>query len=275
MSVFRLAQPFLVFDVETVPDVAGIRRIEDADDEMNDAQLLAWRMQEQRTQKGNEFLPHYLHRVVVISCFFCSAHGEKMVLHSFDAEHPEQEGEAIQAFFDRIDSHEPTLVSWNGKGFDMPVLHYRGLLHGAVAERYFDVGDALPGKERIGRYGNHYLNRFSPMHTDMMDWIALYQVSARAPLDALSRLLGLPGKGDMSGEKVHDAVLEGRFDQVRDYCESDVLNTALLYLRFLRLRGHIGKLEEQAARQTMATSLKKQAEQMQSSKHLQPFMSLA
>ncbi|HSN71690.1 MAG TPA: 3'-5' exonuclease, partial [Steroidobacteraceae bacterium] len=141
----------------------------------------------------------------------------------------------IQRFFDGIDKYTPDLVSWNGCGFDLPVLHYRALRHGIVAARYWETGD----EDQAFRW-NNYLNRYHWRHLDLMDVLSGYQARGRASLQNVATLLGLPGKLGMSGEKVWEAWLDGRIVDIRRYCETDVLNTFLVYLRFESMRGHLG-----------------------------------
>jgi len=119
-----------------------------------------------------------------------------------------------------------------GGGFDLPVLHHRSLVHGVTAARYWEWGD----DDRDFRY-NNYLGRYHTRHIDLMDVLAAYQPRAAAGLDAMARLCGFPGKLGMDGSEVAAAVAAGRIDDVRRYCETDVMNTYLLYQRFLLLRG--------------------------------------
>ena len=107
------------------------------------------------------------------------------------------EAELVRRFFDGIEKFTPTLVSWNGGQFDLPVLHYRALLHGIAAPRYWDTGDV----DREFRW-NNYLSRFHERHTDLMDVLAGYQVRATASLDDIALLLGLPGKMGMSEQQL-------------------------------------------------------------------------
>jgi hypothetical protein len=86
---------------------------------------------------------------------------------------------------------------------------------------------------------NNYISRYHTRHTDLMDLLALYSGRANAPLDELATLFGFPGKMGMSGAKVWDAYQEGKLADIRNYCETDVLNTWLVYLRFQLMRGHI------------------------------------
>jgi len=142
------------------------------------------------------------------------------------------EPELIRRFFDGIERFTPQLVSWNGGGFDLPVLHHRALIHGVAAPRYWDWGD----DDKDFRF-NSYLNRYHSRHLDLMDVLAMYQPRANAGLDAMARLCGFPGKLGMDGGAVYEAVNAGRLAEVRCYCEADVLNTYLLYQRFRLMRG--------------------------------------
>ncbi len=219
------------FDIETVPDVASGRRlyeVPDLDDE--DVARIMFHQRRQRTG-GSEFLPLHLHRVVAISA--CLRRGDSLKVWSLGEEDsPEQE--LITRFFDGIDRFAPVLVSWNGSGFDLPVLNYRALLHGVSAPRYWETGE----EEHSFRF-NNYLSRFHWRHTDLMDVLAGFNNRAYARLDEIAVLLGLPGKMGMSGAHVWDHYREGKLGAIRDYCETDVLNTWLVYLRFELMRGHL------------------------------------
>lgn len=221
--------PTLVFDIETVPDVAGLRALGDVDPALGDADVAELAFQRRRAQANTEFLQIHLHRVVAISC----AMREGDVLRVWSIGKPEDdERTLIQRFFDGIDKYTPNLVSWNGGGFDLPVLHYRGMISGVVAAKYWDLGD----DDRDFKW-NNYISRYHMRHTDLMDLLALYQPKNNVPLDQVAKLMGFPGKLGMDGSMVWDAYREGRLVEIRDYCETDVLNTWLVYLRFQRMRG--------------------------------------
>jgi 3'-5' exonuclease len=140
----------------------------------------------------------------------------------------------VADFFRVIQRYTPQLVSWNGSGFDLPVLHYRALAHGVPAPRYWDQGE----EDREFRW-NHYLGRYHSRHLDMMDFLALYNGRAYAPLDDIARLCGFPGKQGVDGAQVWPLYQQGRLQEIRDYCETDVVNTYLVYCRFQFLRGQI------------------------------------
>jgi predicted PolB exonuclease-like 3'-5' exonuclease len=237
----------MVFDIETIPDVEGGRRLYGLEglDDKDVAQVMFTKRREQTGD--SEFLPLHLHRVVAISVVLRS--GDNFKVWSLgDLESDEKE--IVTRFFDGIDRYSPTLVSWNGSGFDLPVLHYRCLVHGIAAPRYWDTGD----DDRDFRW-NNYLNRFHSRHTDLMDVLAGYQGRGAAPLDQVATLLGLPGKMGMSGAHVWDQYQAGELGAIRDYCETDVLNTYLVYLRWEVVRGNLSQaawLEEcQRVRETM------------------------
>ncbi|MDH3954080.1 MAG: 3'-5' exonuclease, partial [Gammaproteobacteria bacterium] len=81
--------------------------------------------------------------------------------------------------------------------------------------------------------------RFHWRHVDLMDVLSGYQLRGRASLDQTAVLLGFPGKLGMSGDKVRERWLSGGISEIRDYCETDVLNTWLIYLRFEFMRGNL------------------------------------
>ncbi|NUZ08033.1 3'-5' exonuclease [Piscinibacter koreensis] len=231
--------PVLVFDVESIPDVAGLRVLRGSDPALDDAGVYAEEIAERAERGKSDFMPLHLQRVLVISCVFRNAEGLR--IHSLvdrETDGRSQEGRVIQQFFGMLERHTPQLVSWNGGGFDLPVLHYRGLRHGVVASKYWDLGE----DDREFRY-NNYIGRYHTRHLDLMDLLAMYQPRAAAPLDAMARLCGFPGKLGMDGSQVYPAYLEGRTDEIRRYCETDVLNTYLLYCRFQKMRGGFSEVE--------------------------------
>jgi len=220
----------LVFDIETIPDIAGLRALRGADAALSDAEVFATEQAERKESGKSDMLPLYLQRVLVISCVFRNAKG--LTVQSFADRSGQEEGQLIQTFFEKIEKHQPQLVSWNGGGFDLPVLHYRGLRHGVTADKYWDLGE----DDREYKW-NNYISRYHTRHLDLMDLLALYQPRANAPLDAMAKLCGLPGKLGMDGSQVYAAYLDGKLEDIRRYCETDVMNTYLLYCRFQKMRG--------------------------------------
>jgi predicted PolB exonuclease-like 3'-5' exonuclease len=221
--------PTLVFDIETVPDIAGLRRIHALPVALGDADVLDWALQQRRAATGGDFLPLHLHRIVAIACVLRDGQGFRVWSLG---EAGDTEPELIRRFFDGIERYAPQLVSWNGGGFDLPVLNHRSLIYGVAAPRYWDWGE----DDRDFRF-NNYLNRYHTRHLDLMDVLAAFQLRAGAGLHAMARLCGFPGKLGFDGAEVYSAYAAGKIEAIRRYCETDALNTYLLYLRFQQIRG--------------------------------------
>lgn len=239
--------PVLVFDLETIPDADGLRRLRPGSGGMSDDELIEAVLAERRETHGNDFLPLHLHRVVAIGCAFRDNQGFRVrALGSAD----DSEASLMAGFFKTIGHYTPTLVSWNGSGFDLPVLHYRSLIHGVAAPRYWDTGD----DDRDFRF-NNYLNRYHNRHIDLMDVLAKYNGRANAPLDQIARLCGFPGKLDMDGGQVWQSWNAGAREHVRNYCETDVVNTWLVYCRYRLIRGELDNTSYAAELQLVRDTL--------------------
>ena len=229
--------PILAFDIETIPDVAGIRRLHELPADLPDHEVAEVAFQIRRTKTGSDFLPPQLQRVAVISCLLRNDEGVQV----FSISEPERkEAEILQKFFDGVEKLVPQLVSWNGGGFDLPVLNYRSLIHAVRAPLFWETGD----ENRDFRY-NNYLSRYHSRHLDLMDVLAMYQPRNNAPLDEVAQLAGFPGKIGIGGAKVWETWLTGDIAKIRDYCEIDTANTYLLYLRHQLLRGVFSKASYQ------------------------------
>jgi predicted PolB exonuclease-like 3'-5' exonuclease len=225
---------FFAFDIETVPDVEAGRRLhglEGLDDPSVAKAMHHLRMQE----SGREFVRPYLQQVVAVSGVLRrrAQSGENADIRIWSLGAPESsEKELVESFFRIVDLRAPTLITWNGIGFDLPILVYRALHHGVSTGRYFETRDP------DFRF-NNYLNRYHERHTDLMDVFSGHQLRSAAPLEELSRFLGLPGKQGMRGADVEGRYFAGEIDAIRNYCEGDALLIWLIHLRFDRLRGRL------------------------------------
>ncbi len=242
---------FLVFDIETVPDVELGRKIFNLEGLSNSQVAKAMFAQaRQESSNGSNFLPHEQHRIVAISCVLRSRDTIKVwSLGELDS----TEGELIASFFEGIERYTPDLVSWNGGSFDLPVLHYRALRHSVVARRYWESG-----QDDASFKWNNYLSRYHSRHLDLMDVISGYQPRAKASLSNMASLLGLPGKMGFDGHNVWPTYEAGNLSAIRAYCETDALNTWLVYLHFQHMRGYLDAaefaLEQQRVRDVLGAS---------------------
>ena len=229
--------PTLDFDIETVPDIAGLRALHDLGPDLKDGEVAQFAFTRRRLQNGTDFLPLHLHRVVAIAC----ALRDRDTFRIWSLGTPEDdEATLVRRFFDGIEKYTPQLVSWNGGGFDLPVLNYRALVNGVSASRFWEWGD----EDRAFNY-NNYISRYHKRHLDLMDLLAFYQPRASAPLDDVAKLCGFPGKLGFDGSQVWDAWQDGKIEGIRNYCETDVANTYLVFLRFQHLRGLLDETQYQ------------------------------
>jgi hypothetical protein len=220
-------KPVLVFDIETIPDVAGIRRLHELPADLPDAEVAEVAFQKRRAQTGSDFLGPQLHKVIVVGCVLREADAIKVFSIA-----EESEKDTLQRFYDGIEKLVPQIVSWNGGGFDLPVMNYRSLINGVAAPKFWDQGE----DDKDFRW-NSYLGRYHQRHLDLMDVLAMYQPRNNAPLDDVARLAGFPGKVGVGGAQVWSAFQAGKLAEIRAYCEADTVNTWLLFLRFQKLRG--------------------------------------
>lgn len=250
----------LAFDIETVPDLASGRRLFNLEGLSDrDTGEVMFNKRRQETDNATDFLRPHLHQVVAISVALKTA--DKFIVHSL-GEPQSDEAELVRQFFGGLGKYSPTLVSWNGRGFDLPVLHYRALLHGVSARRYWEDG----AEDSAFRW-NNYLNRYHSRHTDLMDALAGYEFRAAAPLAEIAVMLGFPGKLGMAGSQVWERYLAGDLAAIRNYCDTDALNTYLIYLRYELMRGRRSGVEYEAECEQV-----KQALSEQSRPHLVEFL---
>ncbi len=225
----------IAFDIETIPDLKAGHILYGLDgigaEETAKAMLAARRVK----APDATMLPLHQHEVVSIAVAVRWGDDSFRVQSLGSIE--DSERELVSSFFRAIEK-KPSLISWNGNGFDLPVLQYRALYHSIQSRGYWDTG----AFERDSKW-NNYQSRYHERHLDLMDVLARYGYRGMASLDEIAKLIGLPGKSGIGGEKVFKAYLEGRLPEIREYCEIDALNTYLIYLRFQLIRGFFTQSE--------------------------------
>ncbi|WLP94951.1 3'-5' exonuclease [Psychrobacter sp. M13] len=225
--------PVLVFDIETIADIDGARRIYPQLAKLNDADTLSALTAIRTQEAGHDFMRLPLQRIVCISALYIK--DGQFSLFSLTAD-KFSEKEILAKFFRAFSDVEklPQLVSWNGSGFDIPVLIYRAMQYDLAAPWLFEEGERIKNM----RFDN-YVNRFQTRHLDLMDRFSQYGASRREAMDVVASLYGLPGKTDVDGSMVGALVADDDWQTLSIYCESDVMNTWLIYLRWLRLTGKL------------------------------------
>ena len=203
-------EPIVVFDIETIPD---------ADHHV-----------------GDDMPKVLFHKVVAISYLRASVVEDDggrsfaIDLLKTGGDVTSSEKELVAGFWQFVERSKPRLVTFNGRGFDLPILKYRALKHEITAP-WFAQGE--------GKWDN-YSGRYSvDWHCDLMDALADFGASKASKLSEISSLLGVPSKLGIDGSLVREYIETGRLPEVRNYCETDVLATYLVFLRFALFRGEL------------------------------------
>lgn len=234
----------IVFDIETIPDVEACSNLLGVTPQtLLEQRHLLKQYHLEVTNGRNEFLRQPFHQVVAISVVLLTAsYHDKTRQYSFkkvgtfckDKEY--QESLLIASFFDYIQKHSPVLVSFNGKGFDLPVLKYRAMKYGISCTKFYE--DARKYQYRYNIEWN----------CDLLDVLSDFGSSARIKLNEVCAILGFPGKVGIDGSKVTPMFDKGQLLEIQNYCETDVINTTLVFLRY---KLHIGEISRQSYNQTI------------------------
>lgn len=220
-----------VFDIETIPDTKLLQDIYDY--KGSDKEIAQEAIKEQEAKSGSGFLPHPFHKIVAISAVIADEFGTFRKVNSMEGAN---EKELISDFLKFLDSHNPKLISFNGRSFDMPLLMIRALKYNLTCKAYFEVENRELNKNKWENYRSRYSDRF---HIDLMDSLSEFGAVRGLKLDHLCTMSGLPGKYDVSGDQVMELYFNEELQKIKEYCESDVLNTYWLYLKYELLKGNV------------------------------------
>ena len=225
-----------VFDIETIPDIDGARRLYNLHG-LSDEDVAKAIFHKRRQQANTECLQHHLQKIVAISAILITS--ERFNLWSL-GEEDATEQDLLERFFGGLDRYTPRLVSWGGTELDLPVIHYRSLIYPVNAGRYWERG-----QQDSEFQSNNYISRHHERHTDMREVLSAYNPAAAAELNDIASLCGFPGNLGMSSNKVWENWLTGDIKSIRNDCETNVLNTYLIYLNWERNRGRIDNQQYQ------------------------------
>ncbi len=261
-----------VFDCESVPDTALLREIYGyggSDLEVCESAFVA-----QKEASGSEFLPIAFHKIISISALICDDFGRFVKVGNFgdsskdspkdssdssanqgeshkdsanpkdsnaDSPYlPKDEREILSEFLRYLNKNNPKLVSFNGRNFDLPAIMIRALKYNLNAESYFESDNAKHNKNKWENYRARYSENF---HIDLLDALSSFGAARGIKLDVVCKMAGIVGKFDTSGDDVYKLYFAGEFRKIDEYCQSDVLNTYWLYLKYQLLQGKIALFE--------------------------------
>lgn len=244
-----------VFDIETIPDTHLLAQTFGFSG--SELEICAQAFAHQAQKNGSEFLPIPFHRIISISSVLCDDFGHFIKVGNFGSKAKErflQGGEVdnasldvlesglLQEFWDWFNAKQPSLVSFNGRGFDMVALSLRAMRYHIQASAYFEIDNPQYNKNKWENYRQRYSERF---HTDLLDSLGGFGAVRGLSLDSVCKMCGIVGKYDMSGAQVMEMFFDsalGRdeaLSKIEEYCQSDVLNTYWLYLKYLLLKGDL------------------------------------
>ena len=235
---------YLVFDIETRVDKELVKEVYDPENSLTLDQAYDTARDQilERSGQQSDFFPVPFHIPIAISTLHAD---EKYRIRSLGCSGADRfsEAEMISRFWQAFESAQ-TLITFNGRGFDLPVLETRALKYGLSLPRYFATGQGR-NTYRGSRYSDAY-------HIDLCDFLSNFGAAYRRnSLNVLSKLIGLPGKYTIAGEDVEYLFRQGRLKEINQYCMTDVLQTFLLFLRVELLRG---KLDAGGYREAVAAA---------------------
>jgi 3'-5' exonuclease len=225
----------IVWDIETIPDLRGFAAANGHDGSSND---------EIRAAMGDKFPKHIYHSIICIGALVAHQDGGQWTIDALGAPHVGERPEKalIASFVDRISELSPQLVTFNGSSFDLPVLRYRAMVHAVAAP---------------GLSSRPYFNRYTEDAIDLCDVLSSFSFQGKATLHELCRVMGLPGKPEgIAGGDVEKFYRDGRIREIAEYCESDVLNTYRVWLRYELFRGRLSHAEFQASEACLVEFIK-------------------
>jgi hypothetical protein len=231
---------YLVLDIETRVDKELVKKIYDTKDEytLDQAYDEARKKLLERTQ--SDFFPVPFHIPISIATLQAGENYRIQALVSQGVDRFSEE-ELVRRFWQLFESCQ-TLVTFNGRGFDLPVLETRAMKYCLSLPRYF-------GASGPNYRGSRYAET---LHFDLCDYLSNFGAAyRRGSLDLLSKVIGLPGKYNMAGGDVEYNFREGQQKEINQYCMTDVLQTYLLFLRVELLRG---RMDQDAYRAVVAAA---------------------
>jgi 3'-5' exonuclease len=228
-----MATQYIVFDTESIPDGKLLRLVKyHGEERMTDEEAVDRTKAdalEASSGKSDFISPVYQIPVAVALAKVDESYLiEDLVLLDSPDFRPK---EIAAGFWKGVSHYKASLVSFNGRGFDLPLLEAAAFRYGVSIPYYYS------------EYGLRH--RYAGKHIDLMDWLTNYGALKQGySLDLFSKLIGKPGKMTTRGSDVCGMHAEGRIREINEYCTYDVLDTYFVFLRYLVMLGKINIDEE-------------------------------
>ncbi|GAB5443440.1 MAG: 3'-5' exonuclease [Fuerstiella sp.] len=251
---------YLIFDVEAVGDGDLIQRVRYPDEELEPLEAIHRYQAELIEQTGRDVLPPTFVVPVSVAVAKVSATFELTDLTVLDAPHfrPDQ---IVRRFWQGWEHYNrPTFVTFNGRGYDMPVLELGAFRLGIPLPAWFNVQSRSFEQSR---------NRYNTdRHLDLQDLFSNFSaVRVNGGLNLMANLIYKPGKSGIDGSQVQDLYFDGQAERINDYCRCDVLDTYFVFLRSRVLIGQLSLEDEQALVANAREMLKEQADEHPAYQH--------
>lgn len=223
---------YLIFDVETIGDGDLISRVRYPSENLSADAALARYRAELMEQTGKDVLPVTF--VLPIAVAVAKVDADFRLIEVVTIDSPAYRPHVIARDFWRgWKSYKcPTFVTFNGRGYDLPVMELAAFRYGIPVKEWFNV-DARSFEQRRNRY-NH------AAHLDLHDFINNFGATRLVGgLNLIANLIGKPGKTGIDGSQVQDMYAQGEVAAINDYCMGDVLDTYFVFLRTRVLAGYL------------------------------------
>jgi predicted PolB exonuclease-like 3'-5' exonuclease len=243
---------YLIFDVEAVGDGELVRRVRYPDEEMTPRDAINRYRDDLLNDTGKDVLPPTFVLPISVAVGKVTDNFELQEITVLDA--PEFRPQEIVRRFWQGWMHygRPTLVTFNGRGYDLPVLEFGAFRYGISVPAWFNV-ESRSFEQSRNRYN-------TDAHLDLQDFFSNFSaVRISGGLNLLANLIEKPGKSGIDGSQVQGLYFAGHTDQINDYCRCDVLDTYFVFLRSRVLIGRLTSEEEQELVQKTREMLEQQA----------------